>query len=274
MDRVQAAIIATPHHLHSPLTLEFISRGIHVLSEKPLAESASDVDKIVSAAKSNRVHVAVNHTRRLFSSCQAIQRAIRGGAIGELKEIDYVLGEPFAWPAATDTYFGKRSGGKGVLFDTGAHIIDLVCWWMGGEPRVVAYADDSSGGTEAVADVTLEYGGATAHVRLSWLSKLENRFRITGTKGVIEGGVYEWSAYDQRIGSGALHKIKTDGHRVFTDFADMLLKNFTDVIAGTATPIVAAADVRAAVATIDACYARRSKLPEPWHDACARLTHV
>jgi len=274
LDRVDGAIIATPHHLHTPLTLEFVEHGVHVLCEKPLSETPEEVDQIVDAARRNGVEVAVNHTRRLFTSFQAVRRAIADGDVGELREIDYVLGEPFGWPAETNTYFGTEVGGKGVLFDTGAHIVDLVCWFLGGEPELVDYEDDSRGGTEAVARLELRRGAATARIHLSWLSKLRNTYRVVGTDGVLEGRVYEWSSYTHIDGSGRARSIKTDQAREFTHFADKLLTNFTAVMAGDEPPIVSGRDVRPAIAVIDACYAHRSLIDAPWYDACRRLTNV
>lgn len=274
LDRVQGAIVATPHHLHTPLTLEFVERGVHVLCEKPLSRTVAEVEQVVAAAAEHGVHVAVNHTRRLFSSFREIQRLIASGAIGELQEIDYVLGEPFGWPAETNTYFGVEAGERGVLFDTGAHIVDLVCWFMGGEPELVSYADDSRGGTEAVAKVTVRRAAATANIHLSWLSKLRNTYRIVGTEGSLEGRVYEWSSYTRRDRNGRAKSIRTDRAREFTHFADMLLDNFSAVVEGREVPIVSASDVRPAIALIDSCYARRARLEAPWYDACERLAHV
>lgn len=274
LDRVQGAIIATPHHLHTPLTLEFVGQGVHVLSEKPLSHTAADVDRVVSAAAAHDVQVAVNHTRRLFTSFQEVQRLAASGAIGEIQEIDYVLGEPFGWPAETNTYFGAAAGGRGVLFDTGAHIVDLVLWYLGGDAELVSYEDDSRGGTEAVAKLTVRRGAATAKIHLSWLSKLRNTYRVVGSNGSLEGRVYEWSSYTRREKDGRTKSVRTDKGREFTHFADKLLSNFTDVIEGNASPIVSAADVRPAVALIEACYAQRASIVAPWYDAYERLAHV
>ena len=272
ISRVQGAIVATPHRSHHPVTLDFVRAGVHVLCEKPLADTATEVDEIVRAAEEHRVHVAVNQTRRFFSSFAAIQRSIAAGEIGELREIDDVLGEPVAWPAATESYFGKKAGGRGVLFDTGAHIIDLVCWWMGGQPEVVDCRDDARGGTEAVSIVDLRLGDAVARVHLSWLTKLRNTYRITGTRGSIEGGVYEWSSYTQRDANGRARKVRTDKpSRALSDFMDMLLANFVDAIGGRAKPRVSAADVRPVIAVIDECYDKRRELDQPWLDASERL---
>lgn len=276
MSRIDGALVATPHGLHYPITMDLVRAGVHVLCEKPLAEKAEEVDEIVAAARENDVRVAVNQTRRLFSSFQAVRDLIASGGIGELREIHYELGEPFQWPAATQTYFGAKSGGRGVLFDTGAHIIDLICWWMGGRPEVVDYADDSHGGTEAVARIVLRHGEATAHVHLSWLTKLSNVYRVVGSQGSASGGVYEWSSYTRVDGAhGKPRKIRTDkASRMLSDFMDVLLANFTAVVASGADPLVSAEDVRPVVSVIDECYARRAPLDQPWHDACEVLAHV
>lgn len=274
LGRVQGAIIATPHHLHYPITMDFVRAGVHVLCEKPLAESAAQVDEIVAAAAKSNVQVAVNHTRRLFKSFREVRRLIETGELGEIKEIQYDLGEPFQWPAATDTYFGVKAGGRGVLFDTGAHIIDLVCWWMGGQPELIEYTDDSHGGTEAVARIVLRRGNTTARVQLSWLSKLRNVYRVVGSRASVEGGVYEWSSYTRRDANGKVRKVRTDSTRVLQDFFDILMTNFAAVVDGREQPIVTAADARASTAVIEQCYARRSQFAEPWHDAFEVLAHV
>lgn len=274
LSEVSGAIVATPHHLHHPITMDFVRHGVHVLCEKPLAQTGAEVDEIAAAAAEHEVQVGVNHTRRLFTSFQEVQRLTASGAIGELREVDYVVGEPFGWPAETNTYFGAAVGGRGVLFDTGAHIVDLVCWFMGGEPELVRYEDDSRGGTEAVAKLTVRRGDATGKIHLSWLSKLRNTYRVVGTEGSLEGRIYEWSSYTHRDENGRARTVRTDKTREFTHFADKLLANFTAVIEGRESPIVTPGDARTGVALIDACYQNRGTIDAPWFDACARLAHV
>ena len=264
LGRVAGALVLTPHHLHVPITLELARHGVAVLCEKPLAETAAEVDAIVEAGRAHKVTMMVNQTRRLFPAAREVRRLIAEGALGELREIHYELGAPFDWPAATPAYF---RGGRGVLFDTGVHVVDLVCWWLGGEPEVVDYADDSRGGTEAVARLELSLRGVEAHIHLSWLTKLRNAYRIVGSKGCIEGGAYDLASFEfngRRRRAGR-------AWQVYEDFVAVLLDNFAEVIAGRAEPLVSAADVRPAISVIDKCYARRKTLDEPWHDAWQRL---
>jgi predicted dehydrogenase len=271
LPRVSGALVLTPHRLHHRISLDCLRQGIAVLCEKPLAETPGEVDEIIEASRIHAAPVLVNHTRRLFPSHRAVRGLIEAGALGELREIHYELGAPFEWPAATPTYFGAKSGGRGVLFDTGVHVIDLVCWWLGGEPQVLDYADDSRGGTEAVARVTVQRGAIEARMHFSWLSKLGNAYRVVGSRASVEGGAYDWSSYTI-IDGRRRRKERTDrSWRVYEHFVEQLIDNFVAVMAHRAEPLVTAADVRPAIAVIDACYGRRAPLAEPWHDAWQRL---
>lgn len=264
LGRVAGALVLTPHHLHYPITLDLARQGVAVLCEKPLAETQRQIDALVEASQQYRTPVMVNQTRRLFPATRAVRRLIEQGELGEVREIHYELGAPFDWPAATPAYF---RGGRGVLFDTGVHVVDLVCWWLGGEPEVLEYADDARGGTEAVARVKLRLNGATAHIHLSWLTKLANAYRVIGSRATAQGGAYDWSSY---VLSG--RKVRASrSWQGYEDFVGGLLDNFVQVIQGRAEPLVSAADVRPAAAVIDTCYRQRRTLEEPWHDAWRQL---
>src|SRR6185436_11960506 len=145
------------------------------------------------AADAAGVTISVNNTRRLYPSTQLVREMIERGTFGAVTSIEFEEGAPFEWPAVGDGYFGTKAGGHGVLADVGAHVIDLVCWWLGGRPELVRYEDDSFGGTEAQCEVQLAQGSARAVVRLSWLSKLRNTYRVHLTSGhTIEHGIYDW----------------------------------------------------------------------------------
>lgn len=272
LDIVDGVLVLTPPRLHFPLALESLRAGKHVLAEKPLAESAAEVDILARTAREVGVSLAVNNTRRLIPAYRAVHERVACGGIGEVRRIEIEFGEPFDWPVAGDGYFGVRAGGRGVLADLGAHALDLACWWFGEEPSLDAYCDDAFGGTEAVAQVDLRSHQGTAAVRVSWLSKLGNCFRIVGSKAALEGSLHDYGAYTLRDGSRT-RRVRVEGGRPFAEYGFALLDNFLDVVAGRATPLVSAEDVRPSIALIDACYADRRRFAMPWHDAFARLAH-
>jgi predicted dehydrogenase len=114
-------------------------------------------------------------------------------------------------------------------------------------------------------------GAAEARLHFSWLSKLRNAYRVVGSRASVEGGAYDWSSYTI-TGGGRTRKVRTDrSWRLYEHFVERLIDNFVAVMARRADPLVTAADVRPAIAVIDACYRRRAPLLEPWHDAWRRL---
>jgi predicted dehydrogenase len=273
LDHVQGAIVAVPPRFHRAVALACLERGVHVLSEKPLCESAHEARELIDAAKSSGVALAVNQTRRLFPSHREVGERIAAGELGALRRVEYLHGEVFDWPAATNSYFGAKGGAKGgVLLDTGAHIVDLVCWWLGGRPHLASYRDDSHGGTEAVAELHLTDGDCAARIRLSWLSKLPNAYRVEGTRGSIEGGSFEWASYTLRRDGGPPKKVRTRQRvRGFEDLSAALIDNFIGVVQGREAPLVPADEVLASIETIEACYANRGHFDQPWIDACDRI---
>ncbi len=151
---------------------------------------------------SSHVTLAVNNTRRLFPPSRKVHELLSEGAIGAVRFLGYYDGAKYGWLSASGFAFGLRGTGKGVLLEAGAHVLDLVCWWLGHRPHVTAYVDDSFGGSEAVAKVSFTDGGARGEVHLSWLGKLRNGFRIEGEAGSIVGSVYDWHAVELTSRSG------------------------------------------------------------------------
>jgi predicted dehydrogenase len=275
LGEVQGAVLAVPPRLHFTIAEACIQHKVHVLCEKPLTETSTDVDLLVAQAAHARVNVAVNNTRRLFPSARRLKAMLAAGEFGRVDRIEFLHGEKFDWPCASDAYFGPKAGGRGVLADTGAHVLDLVCWWLGGKPVLTGFEDDSFGGTEAVADVSARLGTTEVHVRLSWLSRLENVYRIATERGTIEGESYSLRSYtvtDLRGRRQTVHAAR--GAQAYSDLANALIDNFVEVVRGRALPLVSAADVAPSIHLIDECYARRRRFAMPWVDTFARYANA
>lgn len=167
MDKVQGAIICVPHFLHHSLSLDFLRRKINVLCEKPLAESAREATEMVSTATENNVELCVNNTRRLFPAFKKVKEIISNGELGELRSITYFESNKFAWASATPFYVDPRISSKGVLLDLGAHILDLICWWIGEKPELVSCQDDSFDGPESHSLVRAKHMSCHIEVKLN-----------------------------------------------------------------------------------------------------------
>lgn len=261
---IDGVIIATPPASHCEIALFFLRHGVHVLCEKPLAETAAEAHEMVNQAAAHRVTLSVNQTRRLFPTYGAIRNLIANGELGEITSIRYHDGTEFSWPAATEHHF--RPGAKGALSDTGIHLLDTICWWLDAKPLLVESLQDSFGGPEAIATVRLRHALTNIEVKVSRLGRLSNRFRIEGTRGVIDAGVEDWSQVTIISPQGQKRHVKCDSTAAdYNDFAIPLINNFINVIRHQAKPLIAGDSTLPGVELLELAYKQAKPFAMPWN---------
>ncbi len=108
---VDAVSIAVPSIIHREVADVFLSNGIHVLMEKPLASTVEDAEYIVRQAKKYDAKLLVGHQERFNS------------AIMKLNER---MNQPKYVEAHRQGKFAGRGGDVDVITDLMIHDIDLV----------------------------------------------------------------------------------------------------------------------------------------------------
>lgn len=267
LTEVDGVIIATPHHLHYPISMDFIRQSVHILCEKPLAESPDEARDMVANAALCGVSLATNYTQRLFPSSVKIKELMTKGTLGKLTSIRYDWGSFYTWPTASGFYFNSKESPKGVLLDRGPHPLDLICWWLGAKPSIVSVETDSFGGPEAVAHVKLHHNGCDIEVRLSWLNELSNSYTITGEAGEIHNGIEEWWHVPITYKSGKTEAIKLQQEEEdYMEFGRRVVGNFLDVISKGEKPLIPAQQVVPSVELIAECYQAGTRFKLPWYE--------
>src|SRR4030066_1220917 len=265
--KVQGAIIVLPNILHFPVAIKLMKSKINILCEKPLSETGIEVKEIIETAEKENVSLCVNNTRRMLPNVIKIKEILRNGEVGKIKNISIIEGNTFAWPSATGFYVDPRVSTKGILIDLGAHILDLICWWMEGKAESIEYQDDSFGGPESVASVKAIVNGANVDVFLNRLCDLENKFTIVGEKGSIEGAIIDWTKIKVISNSGTVkkYKLKSDA-KIYPEFLIPIVDNFINVVAGKEKPLISGKDVLDSIEFIEECYQHRKKLHDSYYD--------
>jgi predicted dehydrogenase len=131
LDGLDAVSVAVPTFLHAPIAVAALRRGIHVLSEKPIALDGAQAEEIVAAARAaGRVlQVAFNHRRR--GDVKKLRGLIEEGR----------LGRPYytkAWwlrrtgiPTPGSWFTRSSLAGGGPLVDIGVHVLDYALFLLG-----------------------------------------------------------------------------------------------------------------------------------------------
>ena len=137
-DRVDAAIIATPHPSHLEITTRAAEAGKHVLIEKPMGVTPSEVDAMIRACRDAGVKLGVLFNMRFRPESLLMRDIIDSGAIGEVYRTSMT-----SVMLRTQDYYDRldwrgtwKHEGGGALLNQGIHAIDLL-QWLGGMPRSV-----------------------------------------------------------------------------------------------------------------------------------------
>ena len=80
---LQAVIVATPPDSHYEIARAAISRGKHVLSEKPLARTVNECKALAEMAARNNVCLLVGHEKRFHPTLEKIRTLLGAGEIGK-----------------------------------------------------------------------------------------------------------------------------------------------------------------------------------------------
>ena len=191
--------VATPPHTHGPLVSIAISRGCHILCEKPFAKDLNEARAMLEAAEHARVVHLVGHEFRWLPERASVARAIAEGLIGRPRLMTLLQYIPLV--ASLDAkmprwWFDTQSGG-GWLGASGSHIIDQVRTTLGdfvSLSAVLPIVSEREGGAEDtyVLRFRLANGaeGILQQTAAAW-GPQASMTRVAGTEGTIwiEGGI-------------------------------------------------------------------------------------
>ncbi len=141
-DRHDAAVIATPAHLHIPIAIRLAEAGSHLLLEKPLSTSLEGIDSLQNTLRRQSLVAAVAYVHRANPSVRAMREAIASGRFGRPVEVIAACGQHFPTyrPAYREIYYRDRTIGGGAIQDAMTHILNTVEWLVGPIDRLTADA--------------------------------------------------------------------------------------------------------------------------------------
>ena len=134
-ERLDLLSIAAPTALHAPIAVAALSSGMHVLSEKPLAETADTARLMVEAAERNDrvLDVSFNHRRR--GHVQVLKKIIDAGLLGRIYYAKTGWLRREGIPGLGSWFTRRATSGGGPLMDLGVHMLDIALHLLG-EPAV------------------------------------------------------------------------------------------------------------------------------------------
>ena len=184
---VDAVYVSLPNALHGRWTIAALEAGKHVLCEKPMALDAAEAAAMFDAAARHRRLLIEAFMYRCHPVTLAVQRAVAGGAIGQLR----LVRTSFCFrttKVAGNVRFDRGLGG-GCLMDVGCYCVNLSRALAGAEPTSMSAAATfhaDSGVDDGVVGNLAFPDGVLASFACGMAAQADNTAYVCGTDGFIE----------------------------------------------------------------------------------------
>src|ERR1041385_2694313 len=84
---IEAVMIATPDHMHAPITVAALRAGKHVYVEKPMAHSIEEARVMTRVAKETGLVTQMGNNGHAGEGLRQIREWIEAGVIGRVREV-------------------------------------------------------------------------------------------------------------------------------------------------------------------------------------------
>jgi len=180
---VDIVYIATPHHNHAAISIKAMSKGKHVLCEKPLAVHFNDASRMILSAQENNVFFMEALWSRFNPVIQKIQELLQEGAIGTLNYINADFS--FFVEKNKDGRLYNMSLAGGALLDIGIYPLFLSYLFFGVPDTIDAHAIFDDGGADIQTSMLLKYKNGISNLYCGFKSNSDMVAKVCGTEGTI-----------------------------------------------------------------------------------------
>jgi len=130
LELADAALLVLPHDLHSRVTVDCLAAGLHVLVEKPMANTEAECLAMIEAARQAERVLMVAYCMRYDPLVLELRRHLEEQTFGPCFQLSIWTEQLTHYPAGHWGLLANRLGG-GQFFSHGCHYVDLLLWLMG-----------------------------------------------------------------------------------------------------------------------------------------------
>lgn len=190
-------VLTTPSGLHSAQAQKVATRGLHVVTEKPMATRWQDGRQMVRACDAAGVRLFVVLQNRRNATLQLLKRAVEQNRFGRI----YMVNVNVFWTRPQAYYDAAKWRGTwefdgGAFMNQASHYVDLLDWLVGPIESLQAYTGTLARDIEVedTGVVALKWrSGAMGSMNVTMLAyprNFEGSITIIGEKGTVRiGGV-------------------------------------------------------------------------------------
>jgi glucose-fructose oxidoreductase len=187
---IDIVYVVTPPGLHPEFAIRAAKAGKHVISEKPMANTVADCDRMIAACKGAKVNLGVGYRLHYDLYHKEMMRLAREQDFGPFMKMTGDRGFVFgarAWRV------DKKLAGGGPMMDLGIYIIHGACMAANGAmPVSVTAHEEPKTNPELFNEVeetirwTMDFPNGANCSAITSYNHAADKFRIEGSKGWME----------------------------------------------------------------------------------------
>lgn len=180
--QIDAVYVPLPNHMHVDWTLKALAAGKPVLTEKPVAMTAAQVDTLIAARDAaglpaTEAYMIVHHPQ-----WQRARALLAEGAVGRLIHVDGFFSFDNADP---ENIRNRPETGGGSLRDIGVYTMGSVRYATGLEPESLTAEIVWNAGIDGTAHVRARFPGFTFAATTSMRMHPRQEMTFHGADGVL-----------------------------------------------------------------------------------------
>ncbi len=187
---IDIVYVVTPPALHPDFAIRVAKAGKHVISEKPMATSVTDCDRMIAACKAAKVKLAVGYRLHYDLYHKELMRLAREQDFGPFMKMTgdrgFVFGQR-AWR------IDKKLAGGGPMMDLGVYIVHGACMAANGAAPVSVTAHeepktkpDLFNEVEETIRWTMDFPSGAKCDAVTSFNHSADQFRVEGSKGWMD----------------------------------------------------------------------------------------
>lgn len=193
-EKLDAVALITPHVFHFDQIRKALEKGLDVLTDKPMVTDSEQARQLVELAARRKKLLSIAYQAPVSAEFPYIKNLIRRGELGTIQVIDTYVAQDWFMPLIGTWRQDPEIAGGGMLYDSGAHMMNAMMWLLENPiKRVFAMVDNCGSKVEINGTVSILFeNGCHASVACVGNARLlmDSGITIYGTKGTIRTGIW------------------------------------------------------------------------------------
>lgn len=200
-EKLDAVVIATPHYSHVEIAKYFLTRGVAVLTEKPVSVTVEWAEELNEVARKSGTLFGIMYNQRTNNVYAHVRELVKSGRLGAIRRANITVTDWYRSQFYYDMggWRASWSGeGGGTLINQCVHQLDVMQWILGMPRSVTAVCRTVNRNITTENEVLANFAykdfnavfTASAH-EVPGVNMME----IAGDRGLIKAGKFKADIY-------------------------------------------------------------------------------